>query len=138
MADVNSKEIRSFNMSKIKGKDTKPELLVRKVLYTEGFRYRLHVKNLLGKPRYCITKIQDSDFCSWMFLAGHQDCKYYVIPKTRTEWRVAKINENIINDQSSKDLLTSLGLKVLDVWECKLNSKTIDQTFNSLLYHFIK
>jgi len=95
MADVHSKEIRSFNMSKIKGKDTKPELLVRKFLFSQGFRYRLHDKKLPGKPDVILPKYKTVIFVNGCFWHGHQDCKYFVVPKTRTEWWLNRINVNI-------------------------------------------
>ena len=86
MADVHSKEIRSYNMLRIRSKDTKPELLVRKFLHKNGFRYRLHVKNLPGKPDIVLPKYKTVIFVHGCFLHGHEGCKYYVVPKTRSEW----------------------------------------------------
>ena len=98
MADVHSKEIRSYNMSQIKGKNTKPEMLVRKFLHTNGFRYRLHVKNLPGKPDIVLPKYKTVVFVHGCFWHGHAHCKYFVVPKTRTDWWLNKINSNITND----------------------------------------
>src|SRR5678816_647392 len=97
MADVHSKEIRSFNMSRIKGKDTKPEILVRKFLFSKGFRYKLHVKSLPGKPDIVLPKYKTVIFVHGCFWHGHEGCKYYVVPKTKTEWWLDKINGNIAN-----------------------------------------
>src|SRR5688572_14620702 len=84
MADVHSKEVRSYNMSRIKGKNTKPEMLVRKFLHANGFRYRLHAKKLPGKPDILLPKYKTVIFVHGCFWHGHEGCKYYVIPKTRT------------------------------------------------------
>ena len=84
MTDVHDIKTRSFNMSQIKSKDTKPELLVRKFLFANGFRYRLNDKKLPGKPDIVLPKYKTSIFVNGCFCHGHQDCRYFVIPKTRT------------------------------------------------------
>ncbi len=98
MADVHDKITRSFNMSRIKGKDTKPEMLVRKFLHANGFRYRLHVKNLPGKPDIVLPKYKTVIFVHGCFWHGHEHCEYFVVPKTRTDWWLNKIHSNITND----------------------------------------
>jgi DNA mismatch endonuclease (patch repair protein) len=85
MMDVHSKEVRSFNMSQIKGKDTKPEMLVRRFLFSKGVRYRLHDKKLPGKPDMVFPKYKKVIFIHGCFWHGHEGCKYFVVPKTRTE-----------------------------------------------------
>ena len=130
MADVHSKEVRSFNMSRIRSKDTKPEMIVRKFLHGQGFRYRLHVKNLPGKPDLVLPKYKTVIFIHGCFFHGHKDCKYFVVPKTRTEWWVNKINGNIANDAKAFDALQKLGWKVLEIWECELKPKTFAETIN--------
>ncbi len=85
-------------MSRIKGKNTKPEMLVRKFLHANGFRYRLHVKNLPGKPDIVLPKYKSVIFVHGGFWHGHEHCKYFVVPKTRTDWWLNKINSNITND----------------------------------------
>ncbi|MBN9284494.1 MULTISPECIES: DNA mismatch endonuclease Vsr [unclassified Flavobacterium] len=132
MADVHSKEIRSFNMSKIKGKDTKPELLVRKFLFSQGFRYRLHDKKLPGKPDVILPKYKTVIFVNGCFWHGHQDCKYFVVPKTRTEWWLNKINVNISNDNKALLALQNSGWKVIVIWECELKPEKINVTLNQL------
>ncbi len=134
MADVHSKETRSYNMSKIKGKDTKPEMLVRKFLFANGFRYRLHDKKLPGKPDIVLPKYKTVIFVNGCFWHGHEGCKYFVVPKTRTEWWLNKINHNIENDKKSNIILQKEGWKVLTIWECDLKSKNIDKVLNNLLF----
>ena len=85
MADVHSKKTRSYNMSRIKGKDTKPEMLVRRFLHANGYRYRLHDKKLPGKPDLVLRKYGTVIFIHGCFWHSHTDCKYYVVPKTRTD-----------------------------------------------------
>lgn len=94
MADVHSKKIRSYNMSKIKGKNTRPEIMVRKFLFSHGFRYRLNVKKLSGKPDIVLSKYRIVIFINGCFWHGHEGCKYFVVPKTRTEWWIDKIQKN--------------------------------------------
>lgn len=133
MADVHSKETRSYNMSRIKSKDTKPELLVRKFLHKNGFRYRLHVKNMPGKPDIVLPKYKTVIFIHGCFWHGHEGCKYYVVPKTRTEWWLNKIQGNSANDTKAEGLLKTAGWKVIMLWECELKKTTIDTTFSNLL-----
>lgn len=133
MTDVHSKTTRSYNMSQIKGKDTKPELLVRKFLHKKGFRYRLHVKKLPGRPDIVLPKYKTLIFVHGCFWHGHEECNYYVVPKTRTEWWLDKINGNKVKDMRSKQELISAGWKVIEVWECELKKDKIDQKFKDLL-----
>lgn len=133
MADVHSKETRSYNMSKIKGKDTKPEMLVRKFLFANGFRYRLHDKKLLGKPDIVLTKYKTVIFVHGCFWHGHEGCKYFVVPKTRTEWWLNKINHNIENDKKANIALQNEGWKVVIIWECDLKNNKREQTLSELI-----
>lgn len=133
MADVHSKEIRSYNMSKIKGKDTKPEILVRKFLFSEGFRYRLHKKNLPGTPDIVLNKYKTVIFVHGCFWHGHDNCKYYVVPKTKTDWWLEKIERNKLKDEDSINKLKNDGWKVIIIWECQLKIKKRDETLNKLI-----
>ncbi|MDB5029456.1 very short patch repair endonuclease [Mucilaginibacter sp.] len=133
MADVHSKETRSYNMSRIKSKNTKPEMLVRQFLHKNGFRYRLHVKDLPGKPDIVLPKYKTVIFIHGCFWHGHEGCKYYVVPKTRTEWWLNKINTNIINDKKTTELLIKQEWKILNIWECELKKNIIDSTLTNLL-----
>jgi DNA mismatch endonuclease (patch repair protein) len=133
MADVHSKEIRSFNMSRIRSKDTKPELMVRKFLFSKGFRYRLHVKNLVGKPDLVLPKYKPVIFIHGCFWHGHENCKYFVVPKTKTDWWLNKISKNTTNDKSAEQTLTSAGWNIITVWECELKTISRADTFNKLI-----
>src|SRR5450759_5044863 len=113
MTDVHSTEIRSYNMSQIKGKNTKPEMLVRKFLFANGFRYRLNVKDMPGKPDIVLPKYKTVIFVHGCFWHGHEGCKYYVVPKTRTEWWLHKIGNNITNDTNAERLLKAAGWTVI-------------------------
>lgn len=94
MTDVHDKKTRSYNMSKIRGKDTKPEIIVRKFLFGNGFRYKLHDKMLPGKPDLVFPKYKTVVFIHGCFWHGHDGCKYFVVPKTRRKWWLDKKNIN--------------------------------------------
>ena len=133
MADVHDKKTRSYNMSQIKGSDTKPEMIVRKYLHAKGLRYRLHDKSLPGKPDLVFKKYKTAVFINGCFWHGHANCKYFKLPKTRTEWWRDKIEKTKNRDQIAIDKLISADWKVIVVWECKLKSNN-QQRFLINLY----
>lgn len=137
MADVHSKETRSYNMSQIKGKDTKPEMLVRRFLHANGFRYRLHVKDMPGKPDIVLPKYKTVIFVHGCFWHGHEGCKYYVVPKTRTDWWLNKINTNIANDIKAANALKNDGWQIITLWECELKPVAVEKTVKKLLAKLI-
>lgn len=130
--DVFTKEKRSQVMSKIGPKDTKPELLVRKWLHAQGFRYRKHVQNLPGKPDVVLPKYKTAVFVNGCFWHGH-DCRYAVMPKTRASWWKQKISATIERDTSNHSKLREIGWQVLVVWECELHSHNKDETLARLV-----
>lgn len=138
MTDVHSPSVRSYNMSRIRGKNTKPEMLVRKFLFSKGFRYRLNVKALPGKPDIVIPKLKTAIFIHGCFWHGHQQCRYFIIPKTRTEWWMEKINRNIENDKIKQDQLSNEGWRVIVLWECMLKPKAKDNTLSNLISELIR
>lgn len=133
MADVHDKQTRSYNMSQIKGKNTKPEILVRKFLFSKGFRYRLHVKDLPGKPDIVLPKHKTVIFVNGCFWHGHENCRYFVIPKTRTDWWLQKIKNNQNRDQIAEVELKELGWKTIIVWTCELINKKKEDRFTKLV-----
>lgn len=133
MADVHDKKTRSYNMSQIKSGNTKPEILVRKFLHAHGFRYSLHKKTLPGKPDIVLPKYKTIIFIHGCFWHGHANCKYYAVPKTRTQWWTDKINTNKANDSKAVKALKKEGWKVITVWECKLKLVKVEKTLASLL-----
>jgi DNA mismatch endonuclease (patch repair protein) len=132
MADVHDKATRSYNMSRIKGKDTKPEMLVRRYLHAHGYRYRLHVKDMPGKPDIVLPRYKTVIFIHGCFWHGHEGCKYYVVPKTRTDWWLNKINTNIANDTKAVTALQQAGWKIITLWECELKPAKLEQTLSNL------
>lgn len=120
-------------MSQIKGKNTKPEMLVRKFLFSNGFRYRLHVKNMPGKPDIVLPKYKAVVFINGCFWHAHEGCKYYVIPKTRTEWWLNKLNTNKQKDSENFLKLAASGWQIIAIFECELKPTKLNQTLSNLL-----
>lgn len=118
--DVHDKETRSYNMSCIKGKNTKPEEMVRKFLFSKGFRYRKNDKRLPGSPDIVLPKYKTVIFVNGCFWHGHEGCKYFVWPKSNEEFWKNKIKTNIERDNKKIEQLEELGWKVIIVWECEL------------------
>ena len=118
--DIKSKEARSYNMSRIRNKDTKPEELVRKYLFSCGFRYRKNDTRLPGKPDIVLPKYKTVI------------CKYFVWPKSNVEFWENKISKNISRDQINYKLLKEQGWKVLVVWECELKKQLREETLRNL------
>ena len=133
MADVHNKAQRSYNMSRIKGKDTKPEMLVRKFLFANGYRYRLHDKKLPGKPDIVLRKYNTVILIHGCFWHGHNNCKYYKVPQTRTEWWLNKINNNKANDEKAVKALKKEGWKIITLWECELKPGKIEKALQKSL-----
>lgn len=134
MSDRHTPEQRRFNMQQIKGTNTKPEILLRKLLFSKGFRYRINNKNLPGKPDIVLKKYNTVIFVNGCFWHGHENCRYYVIPKTRTEFWTEKINGNKKRDKKNTELLIQKGWKVITVWECELKKDKLDQTVEKLVH----
>lgn len=132
MADVHDKKTRSYNMSRIKGKDTKPEMIVRRFLFSHGFRYKLHDKKLLGKPDIVFSKLRSLIFIHGCYWHGHENCKYFVPPKTRTEWWLDKIGKNKARDEENLKQLISKGWNVITIFECELKPSVKETTLINL------
>ena len=119
-------EQRSRNMSAIKSKNTKPEIKVRKVLHSMGYRFRLYRKDLPGSPDIVLPKYKTVIFVHGCFWHRHENCKYASTPKTRQEFWEAKFRENINRDKLKQENLSSKGWKIIVVWECEINDKDFD------------
>lgn len=133
MADVHNKATRSYNMSRIKGADTKPEMLVRRFLHSSGLRYRLHSKNFPGRPDITIHKYRAVIFVNGCFWHGHVGCKYFVIPKTRSEWWKDKIELTSNRDNKAIEALKELGWRPIVIWECELKPDKRESSLKNLL-----
>lgn len=132
MADVHTPEQRSYNMSRIRNKNTKPEELIRKYLFSQGFRYRKNDVRLPGKPDIVLPKYKAVVFVNGCFWHGHIGCRYFVWPKNNAEFWKKKINDNIERDEKDYILLKELGWRVLVVWECELKHSVMEKTLDSL------
>ncbi|MBW7897727.1 Very short patch repair protein [Candidatus Brocadiaceae bacterium B188] len=138
MADVHNRKTRSYNMSMIRSRDTKPEIIVRRFLFGNGLRYKLHDKTLPGKPDLVFPKYKTVIVVHGCFWHGHEGCKYFVIPKTRRKWWLEKINRNKQFDKENLRKLKKLGWKILTVFECKLRTGNREKTLNQLATNLIR
>jgi len=119
-------------MSRIRAKNTKPELLVRKFLFSKGFRFRVNDKRYPGKPDIVLPKYHTVIFIHGCFWHGHNNCRYFVVPKTRTEWWLNKISTNAQNDNKAVAALHGKGWKIIVLWECELRTDKIEDTLGAL------
>ena len=131
-------EQRHKNMAAIRASSTKPEIIVRKYLWGHGFRYRLNHKRLPGKPDIVLRKYRTCIFVNGCFWHKHEGCKYFVIPKTRTEFWLNKVNRNQERDIEVKKKLASMGWHSITIWECELKPNKKDATLQSLVYTLSK
>ena len=137
MADVMTPEQRSHCMAAIKGKDTKPEMIVRKYLFSRGLRFRVQVRKLPGTPDIVLSKYKTVIFVNGCFWHRHEGCKYFRLPKSNVEFWKEKIERNIERDRESMQALLDLEWKVIRVWECELRNKanreeTLNKIYNSI------
>ena len=135
MVDTLTKEKRSWNMSRITGRNTKPEILLRSLLHREGFRFRLHDKRLPGKPDIVLPKHRTVIFVNGCFWHRHNNCEYAYTPKSRQEFWLNKFQGTVQRDQEKQKMLADLGWQVLVVWECELkrNSSLLVSDISSKL-----
>lgn len=133
MADVHTAAQRSYNMGRIRGKDTKPEMLVRSFLHRNGYRYRLHVNNLPGKPDIVLPRYRTVIFIHGCFWHAHKNCRYFKLPQTRREWWEEKLNRNIENDRKAVRNLKTDGWKIITIWECSLKPANLNRSLAKLI-----
>jgi DNA mismatch endonuclease (patch repair protein) len=131
--DKISKERRSWNMSRIRAKNTKPEVFVRSMLHRMGYRFRIHLNGLPGKPDIVLPKYHTAIFVHGCFWHGHEGCKDFAPPKTRTEWWLNKINGNKKRDTENITQLGRQGWQVIIIWECELTPDKRENTIKSLV-----
>ena len=121
-------------MAAIRGKDTKPEMIVRRGLWRMGFRYRLNHKRLPGHPDLVLTKYRTCIFVNGCFWHGHEGCKLYSVPKTNTEFWMNKVRRNQERDVDVKRQLNAMGWNCITIWECELKPSRRDDTLKSLAF----
>lgn len=131
--DVHDKKTRSYNMSRIKGKNTKPEEIVRKYLFAKGFRYRINDKRLPGSPDIVLPKYRTVIFVNGCFWHGHEGCRYFVWPQNNADFWKSKIIANVGRDRKKETELNERGWKVIVIWECQLKPRSKDDTLESLV-----
>ena len=137
MADTVSKQKRSEIMSHVTGKETKPEIMVRKYLFARGLRYRKNVKQLPGTPDIVFLKYKTAVFVNGCFWHGHKGCKYSHLPSTNLEYWKKKIAENLERDERKTRELEKLGYRVLIVWQCQLKPNIKIETLESLYHNIV-
>ena len=134
MVDIVDPSTRSRMMAGIKGSNTKPELLIRHLLHKKGFRYRLHVKDLPGKPDIVLRKYRTCILVNGCFWHGHEGCKYYVVPKSNTQFWQDKIRRNRERDHEVLHRLAEMGWHTIVIWECELKPAVREKPLESLAF----
>ena len=132
MADNHSKEVRSMNMSRIRSTNSKPEEIVRKYLFSKGFRYRKNVKKLPGCPDIVLPKYKTVIFVNGCFWHKH-DCPRFVWPSSNQEYWKSKILRNVERDKNNCRELSSMGWNVITIWECELKKKDFEGTMERVI-----
>ena len=135
--DIHDKKTRSYNMSMIKGKNTKPEELVRKYLFSQGFRYRKNVRTLPGSPDIVLPKYKTVIFVNGCFWHGHKGCRYFVWPENNADFWREKITTNIQRDVRKIALLEQAGWRVRVIWECELKKGKAETVLANLAIQII-
>jgi DNA mismatch endonuclease (patch repair protein) len=138
LADIFTKQKRSRIMSKITGKETKPEILVRKYLFANGFRYRKNAKELPGKPDIVLPKFKTVIFVHGCFWHGHKGCNKSALPSTNTKFWKEKISKTVERDKTKARKLLQAGWNVLTIWQCELQSKVREKNLNRLKNQIIQ
>lgn len=131
--DVHDSKTRSYNMSRIKGKNTKSEETVRKYLFSQGFRYRKNDKRLPGKPDIVLPKYKTIIFVNGCFWHKHEGCRYFAWPQNNAEFWKEKIESNVVRDKKQYEELQDAGWRVIIVWECELKKKRKSDTLERLV-----
>lgn len=134
MSDHLTIEQRHKNMAAVKSKDTKPEMVVRKYLWSRGFRYRVNNPRLPGHPDIVLRKYHTCIFVNGCFWHGHEGCKYFRMPKTNTEFWERKLSRNRERDREEQKQLAKMGWHCITVWECELKGERREKTLESLEY----
>lgn len=141
MADKISSEQRSWIMSRIRSQNTSIEMMVRRYLFSKGFRYRVNVSSLPGKPDIVLRKYNSVIFVHGCFWHRHENCSISNTPKTRTDYWINKFERNVKNDIKNQEKLTALGWNVIVIWECEIKERfetTMTKVIDELEKHNIE
>ena len=130
--DKMTSQQRHYCMSRIRYKNTKPEKIVRQWLWSHGYRYRLNVKSVPGKPDIVLRKYRTAIFVNGCFWHGHEGCSLYIVPKSNTEFWTSKIERNKERDKKEYEVLHEAGWRVIVVWECQLKKSIIESTMHDV------
>lgn len=131
--DVHSKEVRSYNMSQIKSKNTKPEIKIRKFLFLHGFRYRKNDKRYPGHPDIVLPKYRTVIFINGCFWHMHDNCRDFSLPKTNTYFWKEKLENNKRRDSLVYEELKNMGWTVIVIWQCEIKNKLFEARMNQLM-----
>ncbi|MBE6332286.1 MAG: DNA mismatch endonuclease Vsr [Bacteroidales bacterium] len=134
MADKMTPEQRHKCMSHIRGKDTRPEMIVRRYLFAHGYRYRLHEMRLPGTPDIVMRRLHTVIMVNGCFWHGHEGCRYFVLPRTNSDFWLAKIERNRARDAEQRTKLRAKGWNVIQIWECELKPSVRQATLQRLTY----
>lgn len=137
MVDKFSKETRSYVMSRIRGKDTKPEMLVRSYLFSRGLRFRKNDRRYPGSPDVVLPKYNTVVFVHGCFWHHHEGCRYATMPKSNVEYWEKKLYGNVERDERNRKELEAMGWKVIIVWECQLKKDKCERTLEELYAQII-
>ena len=132
MSDIMTPQQRSYNMSRIRSRNTTPERAVRDALWHKGYRYRLNDRRLPGSPDLVLPKYRAVIFINGCFWHGHRGCTKYTVPKTNEQFWREKVARNIARDELNAQRLDTLAWTVITVWECELSKKNLDATITRL------
>lgn len=138
MTDIVDSQTRSRMMSGIRAKDTKPELTLRRSLHALGFRYRLHGKDLPGKPDLVLPKYRAVIFAHGCFWHQHPGCRYASTPATRAEFWASKLGSNVARDNASRSALLLADWRVATIWECAMRNKTGAETVRDIVAEWLR
>lgn len=131
--DIKTVEARSRNMSAIKGRDTTPEIILRRLLHANGYRYRLYRKDIPGKPDLYLAKYNTVIFVHGCFWHQHKGCKYAYMPKSNSSFWHEKLSKNVERDNKNIRQLTEAGYKVIIIWECTIKKLKTAEDMNAFL-----
>ena len=137
MPDNHSREIRHYNMARIKSRDTKPEEIVRKFLFSKGFRYRKNDKRFPGKPDIVMPKHQTVILVHGCFWHCHEGCPDFVHPKSNQDYWLPKLKRNRLRDAENISQLKEMGWRVIIIWECELKTTLQKYTLNNLVHKIV-
>lgn len=139
MSDIYSRARRSQIMSLISGKETKPEIIVRKFLFSRGFRYRKNYKKLSGSPDIVLSKYRTAIFINGCFWHGHSNCKAAKLPASNVEFWTKKINLNVTRDLKNIKNLKGLAWKIIVIWQCQIATKEkLNKIVGKLIFALLK